>query len=50
VFAYQPVGENAYSPSGVTFQVGPDQLAGSVTIDNLDMNGQGTFVRLPPAR
>ncbi|HEY7060318.1 MAG TPA: serine hydrolase [Chloroflexota bacterium] len=50
VFAYQPVGENAYSPSGVIFQVGPSQTAGSVTVENLDLNGQGTFTRPPLTR
>ena len=45
VFTYQPVGENAYGPSAVTFMVGADQKAASVTIENLDINGQGTFSR-----
>jgi hypothetical protein len=45
VFTYQPVGENAYGPSAVTFMIGGDQKATSVTIENLDTNGQGTFSR-----
>ncbi len=45
VFTYQPAGENAAGPSGVRFQIGPDQTATSVTIDNLDVDGQGTFTR-----
>jgi CubicO group peptidase (beta-lactamase class C family) len=45
VFTYQPVGENAYGPSAVTFMVGADRKAASVTIENLDSNGQGTFRR-----
>lgn len=45
VFTYQPVGEIAYGPSAVTFMVGADQNATSVTIENLDANGQGTFSR-----
>jgi len=47
VFIYQPVGENAYGPSAVTFTVGADHKATSVTIENLDINGQGTFSRAP---
>ena len=45
VFWYQPVGENAYGPSGVTFTIGADGKAERVTIENLDKDGQGTFVR-----
>ena len=45
VFTYQPVGENAYGPSAVTFTIGADRKARSVTIENLDINGQGTFTR-----
>lgn len=45
VFLYQPTGENAAGPSGVTFTVGPDRLATSVVIENLNINGQGTFNR-----
>jgi CubicO group peptidase (beta-lactamase class C family) len=47
VFAYQPVGENAYGPSAVIFMVGADQRATSVTIENLDIKGQGRFSRVP---
>ena len=50
MFTYQPVGENAAGPSGVTFPVGPNQVASSVLIENLDVDGQGTFTRVPPAR
>ena len=46
VFTYQPVGENAYGPSAVTFTVGADRQAVSVTIENLDRNGQGVFDRV----
>ena len=45
VFTYQPVGENAYGPSAVTFAVGADRRAASVTVENLDINGQGRFGR-----
>ncbi len=55
VFAYQPTGENAAGLSGVTFQVGPGEggagpRATSVVIENLDVDGQGTFTRAAPAR
>lgn len=45
MFTYQPVGENAYGPSAVTFAVGADRRAASVTVENLDINGQGRFGR-----
>jgi hypothetical protein len=45
VFTMQPAGENAYGPSGVTFQVGADGKATRVTIEYLDEHHQGTFVR-----
>jgi CubicO group peptidase (beta-lactamase class C family) len=48
-FTDQPAGEDAYGPSAVTFTVGPDQVANAVTIENLDANGQGTFVRVGKA-
>ncbi len=44
-FRYQPAGENAYGPSAVSFTVGPDGRATAVRIDNLNLNGQGTFQR-----
>jgi hypothetical protein len=50
VFVYQPAGENAAGLSAVTFQVGPTRQATSVLIENLDIHGQGTFSRMPPAR
>jgi CubicO group peptidase (beta-lactamase class C family) len=48
-FTYQPVGEEAAGPSGVTFRIGPDRLADTVTIENLDADGAGTLTRLPGA-
>ena len=41
-YAYQPAGENAYGPSGVTFEIGPDGRASDVVVE-LDIHGQGTF-------
>ena len=49
-FLYQPGGENAYGPSGVTFQIGPDGRASSVTIEYFDIQGQGTLTRVPAGR
>ena len=46
VFTYQPVSENAYGPSAVTFNVGPAGKATAVVIENLDVEGQGTFTRV----
>jgi CubicO group peptidase (beta-lactamase class C family) len=48
LFLYQPVGEFAGGPIGVAFQVGPDQKATSVVIENLDIysRGQGAFTRV----
>jgi CubicO group peptidase (beta-lactamase class C family) len=45
VFTYQPVGENAYGLSGVTFTIGADGKAANVLVENLDIHGQGTFTR-----
>lgn len=42
---FQPPGENAYGPSGVTFEIGPTGTAATVTIEYLDVTHQGTFVR-----
>ena len=46
VFIYQPVGESAGGLSGVTFWVGPERKATQVVIENLNVNGQGTFTRV----
>jgi CubicO group peptidase (beta-lactamase class C family) len=55
LFLYQPVdgspshrlGESPYGESAVTFAVGADERAISVVIENLDLNQQGTFTRIP---
>ena len=44
------VGEMAGGLSGVTFAVGPDRRASRVVVENLDVNGQGTFTRVPPRK
>ena len=46
-FTYQPEGEMAAGPSGVTFRVGPDRVADAVTVENLDVHGSGTLTRVP---
>jgi hypothetical protein len=50
VFTYQPAGENANGPSGVTFWVGPGAKASRIVVENLDIQGQGTFVRSSPGK
>jgi CubicO group peptidase (beta-lactamase class C family) len=45
-FIYQPSGENATGPSGLHFQIAPGGQADQVCIDNLDVHGLGTFLRL----
>jgi CubicO group peptidase (beta-lactamase class C family) len=46
VFLYQPAGEMAGGPSGVNFLVGPDRRGVRVVVEDLDLQGQGTFTRL----
>ncbi|CAN7688755.1 serine hydrolase [Mesorhizobium sp. LjRoot246] len=43
-FIYQPIGENAFGPSAVTFTVEADR-ATAITIENLNLHGQGAFLR-----
>ena len=50
VFVYQPVGEMAGGPSGLLFTIGPDQKPARVLVENLNIHGQGTFDRAPPAQ
>ena len=45
VFTYQPTGESAGGPSGVTFVIGPDRRASQVVIENLNRHGEGVFTR-----
>jgi hypothetical protein len=46
-FTYQTEGENAVGLSGVTFNIGPDGKATEMTVENLNIRGEGTFKRLP---
>ncbi|MEO8927485.1 MAG: serine hydrolase, partial [Caulobacteraceae bacterium] len=48
-FTYQTTGENAVGASGVTFTIGPDGKAAGVTIENLNIHGDGVFARKPAA-
>lgn len=50
VFVYRPAGEMAVGPSAVVFRVGPDRRAAGVTVENLDVHGQGTFTRVPAGK
>jgi len=45
IFTYQTVGENAVGASGVTFTVGAGGKATTVTVENLNAQGEGTFKR-----
>ena len=45
-FTYQTEGENAVGLSGVTFTVGADGKATEITVENLNIHGEGTFKRL----
>ncbi len=44
-FTYQTAGENAVGASGVTFTLGPDGKASTVTVENLNIHGNGVFPR-----
>ncbi len=46
VYWFQPTGEMAAGRSGVIFSVGPEGRAGSVLIENLNVNGLGRFERV----
>jgi hypothetical protein len=43
VFTYQPAGENAYGLSAVVFTIGADEKTTRIVIENLDVDGQGSF-------
>jgi hypothetical protein len=47
VFTYPMSGENATGLSGVIFTLGPDGKAQRVTIDQINVTGEGTFERKP---
>jgi CubicO group peptidase (beta-lactamase class C family) len=49
VFTYQPASESAYGPSAVTFTVGAAGKAAAVVIENLNVEGQGSFTRVDTA-
>lgn len=46
-FLFKPVGEMAVGLSAATFQIGSDGRATSVVLENLNVHGQGRFVRVP---
>ncbi len=49
-FAYQTEGENAVGLSGVTFTIDPNGKATQLTVENLNIRGEGTFKRLPASK
>jgi CubicO group peptidase (beta-lactamase class C family) len=44
-FTYETQGENAVGASGITFTLGPDGKAARVLVENLNVRGEGVFVR-----
>jgi CubicO group peptidase (beta-lactamase class C family) len=46
VFTYQPTGESAGGPGGLRFSIAPDSKADQVLIENLNIHGQGAFLRM----
>lgn len=49
VFTFAPSGESARTISGITFQIGRNRQATSLSIESLDVAGQGTFTRVAGA-
>src|SRR5262249_47264012 len=47
-FTYETVGENAVGTTGVTFTIGADGKATTVVVENLNVRGEGTFMRPQP--
>jgi CubicO group peptidase (beta-lactamase class C family) len=47
IFTYQTIGENAVGATGVTLTIGPDGKATTLAIENLNVRGEGTFIRQP---
>jgi CubicO group peptidase (beta-lactamase class C family) len=45
IFTYVPAGESAEGVSGVIFTLGPNGRATAVRVENLDVDGVGTFER-----
>jgi CubicO group peptidase (beta-lactamase class C family) len=46
-FIYQTEGENAAGPSGATFTIGPDGKATEMTVESLNIHGEGRFKHRP---
>jgi CubicO group peptidase (beta-lactamase class C family) len=47
IFTYQTEGENAEGATGITFTVGSEGKATTLVIENLNVRGEGTFIRQP---
>jgi CubicO group peptidase (beta-lactamase class C family) len=45
-FTYETRGENAIGTSGITFTVGADGKASRMLVENLNVRGLGTFIRI----
>lgn len=48
VFTYETEGESAVGTAGITFTLGADGKATEILVENLDVNGEGTFRRVAP--
>jgi CubicO group peptidase (beta-lactamase class C family) len=46
IFTYQTVGENASGTTGVTFTVGSEGKATTLVIENLNVRGEGMFIKV----
>ena len=46
LFTFFPEAETPNVPSAVTFQIGPEQKASQVTIEDLNDDGQGVLARV----
>lgn len=50
IFTFETAGENAVGLTGVFFDVGPDGKSGNLTVEYLDVDGNGTFQRVKEAQ
>ncbi|HEY5707369.1 MAG TPA: serine hydrolase [Terrimicrobiaceae bacterium] len=45
-FTYLSQGESSVGTAGITFTMGPDNMARRVSVENLNIHGEGTFERM----
>jgi CubicO group peptidase (beta-lactamase class C family) len=46
LFTFEPTGESAAGTAGVMFTIGPEGKAERVSVENLNLNGQGVFEKV----